>query len=132
MKLFLLTATALAAAIDFMTMKIPNWLTGSLLLIGNIWCLWQEKVVYLLISIMVLLLFLPFNIGGGDKKLLMAMPLYLQEETMAFLGLFSLSYLSYYYYYRVFKQQRACKPLGPLILLALILTIVWIKLEALL
>ena len=123
MHLFLFIVIALAAIIDQCTMRIPNWLTGSLLLVGSIYCLYQGKAAYFLVSITVLLLFLPVNFGGGDKKILMVMPLYLQKSTMCFLGIFSVCYLAYYYIFRVYLKQKEDKPLGPIILLALALTL---------
>ena len=123
MSLFLLLMTTLAAIIDQYTMRIPNWLNGSLLALGSLYCIFQGKAVYLLVSITVLLLFLPFNFGGGDKKLLMAMPLYLQDKTLNYFGVFSMCYLVYYYYFRVHRHQRENKPLGWLILLTLVLTL---------
>ena len=123
MRLFLLLMATLAAIIDQRTMRIPNWLSGSLLVLGSFYCIVQDKPFYLFVSIAVLLLFLPFNFGSGDKKLLMAMPLYFQDEVLIYFGIFGLCYVSFYYYFRVYRHQREDKPLGWLILLTLVLTL---------
>ena len=74
-------ASLLAAAIDFRTRRIPNWLTGSLFLAGIIWAGWSAGLGGVTDGLSAaLLLALPyiilFTIGGGgaaDAKMMGAL-----------------------------------------------------------
>jgi prepilin peptidase CpaA len=85
-------AVAFAAAMDLLTMKIPNRISATMalaffplaLLAGlDAWAMTDHVAAGLLMLLLGVLLFIPGWFGGGDAKLLAAIGLWIGTENLA-------------------------------------------------
>lgn len=99
--LIVCTITDIRHRLIYNKVLLPYFLFGVFI------CMFENKSVYMIVSVLLFLLFLFLKeLGEGDRKLLAILPLYLQEHTPYFFFVLSIVYLFLYAYQRKRKIKK--------------------------